>query len=236
MDTTAIVNALVDALLPELNEELPQAIKDAGLDPWKNVASDSKTLGKINLGVCKASAKASYSIKDMTGLSSLEITSAEAGSLQGTTTITGTLSMRAKLNKSLSAKVSGKISAKCGIVSDSASISGKVTAKGVTGKGAGNFTATISGTTACVTEAKITTFSLDYDDIDVKIDGLGIFNSLLDPLVDAVDALFGSAIKNEVANALKPVLNDLLKDELPFCIGVADVTGAVQTLQQPAAR
>jgi hypothetical protein len=236
MDTTAIVNALVDALIPTLNEELPQAIKDAGLDPWKTVAKGSDTLGKIDLGVCKASAKASYSITDMKGLSSIEITGADVTSLSGTTTITGTLSLSAKLNKDLSARLSGKISAKCGVISDSESISGTATAKGVTGKATGDFTATVGMPQSCLASVKITKFSLDYDDIKVKVDGLGIFNSLLDPLVDAVDALFGDAIKTEVADALRPVLNDLLADELPFCIGVSDVSGALETLQQPAAR
>ena len=235
MDATAIVNALIDAMLPALNAALPKAIKDAGLDPWKEVAKGSETLGKINLVVCTASAKASYSIKDMLGLSSIEITSADVTSLEGTTTVTGTLTMAAKLNKNLSAKLSGKVSASCGIVSESVGISGSVTAKGVTGKATGDFTATLSVEQSCMTSVKITKFSLNYSDIDVKVDGLGIFNSLLDPLVDAIDDLFGDAIKGEVADALKPVLNDLLADELPFCIGVTDVTGALQSLQQPAA-
>lgn len=236
MDTTAIVNALIDAMLPALNAALPQAIKDAGLDPWEDVAKGSDTLGKINLGVCTASAKASYSIKDMVGLSSLEITSADVLSLDGTTTVTGTLTMAAKLNKNLSAKLSGKVSAKCGLISESVSISGSATAKGVTGKATGDFTATIGVPQSCMTSVKITKFSLDYSDIDIKVNGLGVFNSLLDPLVDAIDALFGDAIKGEVADALRPVLNDLLADELPFCIGVTDVTGALESLQQPAAQ
>lgn len=236
MDTTAIVNALIDALIPTLNQELPQAIKDAGLDPWKDVVSDEETLGKINLGVCTASAKAKYSIKDMVGLSSMEILAADVTSLNGTTTVTGTLTMSAKLNKDLSAKVSGSVSAKCGFISEKVSISGTVTAKGVTGKATGDFTATVGVPQSCLAAVKITSFSLDYDDIKVKIDGLGIFNSLLDPLVDAVDALFGKEIKTEIADAIKPVLNDLLADELPFCIGVSDVTGALDTLQQPAAQ
>lgn len=216
-DTTTAVNALLDALLPTINQLLPPAITAAGLDPWKDVVSGSDTLGKINLGVCTASAKASYSIKDMTGLGSLQLTSIDALSLSGTTTITGALSLAGALGKSLSAKVSGKVSAKCGMISESVGISGKATAKGVTGKGTGEFTATL-GAESCLTAVKITTFSLDYDDIDISIDGLGMFNSLMDPLVDAVDALFGDAIKDEVARALMPVLNDLLKGELPLCV------------------
>lgn len=216
-DTTTAVNALLDALLPTINKVLPPAITAAGLDPWKDVVSGSDTLGKINLGICTASAKASYSIKDMTGLSSLQLTSIDALSLSGTTTITGTLSLAGALGKSLSAKVSGKINAKCGVISESVSISGKATAKGVTGKGTGEFTATL-GAESCLTAVTITAFSLDYTDIDINIDGLGMFNSFMDPLVDAVDALFGDVIKDEVAKALMPVLNDLLKGELPLCI------------------
>lgn len=224
MDTNAVLNALVSALLPTLNSALPQYIKNAGLDPWKDVVSDKKTLGKINLGICKASAKASYSIKDMTGLSSLVILQMAVATVDASQlpTVTGTLSMDAKLNSNLAAKVSGKITAGCGGINESVSISGKVTASGVRGTGKVEYVATIATPQSCFTRMQVNNLSLNYDHIKVELKGLGIFNSFMDPLVDVIDALFGDAIKGEISKALQPVLNDLIKSELPFCIPVSE--------------
>jgi hypothetical protein len=234
MDTDAILNALLDALLPDLNAALPKAIQDAGLDPWGTVAQGSDTLGKINLGLCTAKVKASYSIKDMTGLSSIEILSATvetSTTAASGTQATGTMALKARLNKSLSAKVSGKLSASCGGISESVKISGKITAKGVTGKGKGPYAATLGVPESCLQSLELSTFSLDYSSVDISIDGLGIFNSFLKPLEDVVTQLFKDAITTEVANAVKPLLNSLIADELPFCIGVTQVAGTETAAQ-----
>ncbi len=214
------LNALIEKLLPILNASLPTYIEDAGLDPWDEVLSGKETLGKINLGICTAKVKAKYNIKNMKGLSSLVIQSLTVESMEssGETTVTGTMKLAAKLSSSLSAKIGGSVSAECGVVKESIGISGKATAKGVTGQGNLTYTAELSVGSSCFTALKVKSLSLDYDDIKVEIDGLGIFNSFLQPLIDLIDVLFGDAIKGEVADALKPVFNDLIGKELPFCL------------------
>jgi hypothetical protein len=221
MDINKILNELITALLPNLNQALPKYIVSEDLDPWDDVVSGSVTLGKVDLGLCTASVKASYSIKNMVGLSSIVITSMTSETFDSTNlpTVTGTLNVSAKLTKNLSAKLSGKITAACGGLSlPSASISGTAIASGVTGTGKANFTATIALPQSCFTQVKLTSLKLNYSHIEVDISGLGEFNEFLEPLVDAINALFGNAIKGEIAEALLPVLNDLLKDELPLCI------------------
>ena len=220
MDITKVLNALIAVLIPTLNQALPKYIVDEDLDPWADVVSGTDTLGKIDLGVCTASVKASYTIEDMVGLSSIAITGMTVDTFDGANlpTVTGTISMAAKLNKDLSAKIKGKLTAACGILSESASISGKATATGVTGSGKGTFTATLDLAQSCFTEVKLDSLKLNYSHIKIEISGLGIFNEFLDPLIDVINSVFGSAIKSEVASALKPVLNDLIKDELPLCI------------------
>ncbi len=227
-DIEGMLNALIAALLPALNEALPPFIVSEGLDPMKTVVSGSENLGSIDLGICKAKAEANYSITDMKGLSSLFIETLTVDmsatringdeSTDTMTTVTGTLFMAAKLTSHLTADVSGSIKASCGGISEKVGISGKVTAKGVTGKGNANFTATLSLSKSCMTQLHITDLSLNYSDIDVSIDGLGIFNDLMQPLVDAIDDLFGSYIKDELSSVVKGVLNDLLKDFIPYCV------------------
>lgn len=221
MDIESVINSLLAALLPAINKQLPSFIQSEGLDPLDKVVSDDETLGKVNLGVCKAKAKASYDIKDMKGLSSMEVETLVLDSIDSQddlSNVTGTLSLSVKLNSDLTAKVSGKVKAACGVISETASISGKVTAKGVTGKGKATFTAGISTSKSCLNDVKITSLSLDYKNVDVKIDDLGIFNDLLDPLVDAVNDVFGKYIKDALAPVVKTELNKLIDDIVPMCV------------------
>lgn len=220
MDINKVLNALIAALIPTLNTALPKLIVSEKLDPWPEVLSGTDTLGKIDLEVCTASVKASYAIKNMVGLSSIVITGMTLQTVDSSKMpiVTGVMNLSATLNKSLSAKLSGGVTAKCGIVGGTEKISGTAKATGVTGSGQASFTANLALPQSCLNEVKITTLKLDYKDIEVKIDGLGFLNEFLKPLVDLIDELFGNAIKGEIAAALKPVLNDLMKDELPLCI------------------
>lgn len=223
MNADPILNALLDALLPEINDSLPTALKAGGFDTWKKVCSGSCSAGKVNLGLCKATAKASYSITDMKELSSIEILTVKVNTSSGPATggrWTGTMTMDAKLNKNLSAKVEGKVKASCGGLSDSAKIKGKVTGKGIKFTAKGPFEATLGTTDSCLQSLKIDTLKLDYSSIDVKIDGLGIFNSMLKPIEDAVFTLFKDALNKEIAGAVKPELNKVIKAEMPYCIGI----------------
>lgn len=225
-DIVGAINLLFEDLIPILNKELPPFIVSEGLDPMKTVVSGSDDLGKINLGICTAKAEADYSITNMKGLSSLVIEtltldSCEINGDESTDTLTevlGTLSVSARLTSNLSADVSGSIKASCDGISEKVGISGTVTAKGVSGSGQGSFTATVAAHQSCCTKLTITKLNLNYKDIDVSIDGLGIFNDLLDPLVDAINDLFGSYIKDELSSVVKNVLNGLLKDTLPLCV------------------
>lgn len=220
MDPNTVLNELVAALLPTLNQLIPPLIKSQDLDPWKDVASDKVTLDDTDLGICTAKAEASYAIKDMVGLSSLSVTGLTIATIDTSQfpTVTGTMTMSAKLNKDLSAKLSGKVSAKCGIVSESAGISGKVTAGGVTGTGKVDYAANLSVPEACLTQMTISKLSLDYKSVKAEIDSLGFFNELLAPLVDAIDLFFGDTIKGEIAGVVKSELNKLLEDVIPLCI------------------
>lgn len=221
MDIESTINALLAALLPAINKQLPSFMQSEGLDPLDKVVSDTITLGKINLGVCTAKAKASYDIKDMKGLSSLQIDTMVLDTIDSQdnlSNVTGTLSLSVKLNSDLTAKVSGNVKASCSIVSEKVGISGKVTAKSVTGKGKATFSAGISSSTSCLNDVTITSLSLNYKDVDVKIDDLGIFNEFLDPLVDAVNDLFGSYIKDALAPVVQKELNKLIDDIVPMCV------------------
>lgn len=224
-DVEGMINALIAALLPVINAEIPEVMVEEGLDPLEEVLSGSDTLGKINLGICTAKVKVNYNISDMKGLSSLYINSMEIDeckingdeSNETITTVVGSAWISVELTSDLSAKVGGSVEASCGGIDEKVGLSGKVTAGGVKGKGSTDFTVTLSAEQACFEELKITDFSLSYKDIDVDIDGLGIFNEFLQPLIDLINDVFGDYIEDALSPVVKDALNGLLKDMMPAC-------------------
>lgn len=76
---TELLNELIDSLLPELNSVLGDFIVSEGLDPLDEVVSGSETLARINLGL--ATASAGYEVRNLTGLSSLNVNSITLGTV-----------------------------------------------------------------------------------------------------------------------------------------------------------
>lgn len=224
MDITKLLNDLLAEVVPQINKTLPKAIKDAKLDPMKDVASEKKTFAKIDLGICKASAKGDYAIEDLKGLSSISITTmtVKNADVQNLSALTGTIKLSVKLSKKLSVKLSGGLTAECGIIHQRVGISGTATASGLSGSGEGDFKATytLSSGKLCLTKFTIKSFSLSYTDIDVNVNKLGIFNVILNALVDAINKLFGKAIKGEISSQVKPLLAKQISNELPYCTKV----------------
>jgi hypothetical protein len=220
MDITGLLNGLIANMLPALNKTLSTRIVNAGLDPWPNVDAGSKTLGEIHFHHVDASVTASYAITDMVGLSSMVMTALTVETVDSSKlpTVSGTLDFAATVNAPLSAKVSGEVEAKVEPFHESQGISGTVTATGVTGTGVMDFTATLSFPQSCFTQLTLTTLTLDYADITVRIDDLGVFNDFIKPLTDVINDLFGNDIKTKISDALPPVLNDAIAANLPFCV------------------
>ena len=230
MDVTKILNSLIAEFLPALNKALPPFIIKEGLDPWKDVLSGTDNLGDIDLGLCTASAKANYSINNMVGLSSMTVTAMTIDSIDSSRlpAVSGMMSLAARLNRNLSAKLSGSVTAGCGIISETVGLSGSATASGVSGRGNVFYSATIGLDKSCLTNLTLQTLLLGYKHIEVNIDGLGIFNEFLEPLVDAITVAFAQEITGLIAGALRPVLNDLMNGELPFCLSVSPDSGLIK--------
>jgi len=219
-----LLNALIKAKLPEINSAVNSAIKSQGLDPMKNVTSGSKTIGSINLGICTASANASYSLQNLTGLSSftinsLTITSATTG--KDGSSLHGAVQLNASMKSNLGIHVGGKFRAGCGFLSDSVGISGSVSISTVTVNASGNFDATVGGN-ICLTEIDIVNPGLNYGDINVNIDGLGIFNSLLHPLENFILGLVKGTIIDTIEKAITPPINDAIQGVMPQCTSITE--------------
>jgi hypothetical protein len=216
-----LLNQMIQNALPSINGAIKNQIISNNLDPWGQVASGSDTLGSINLGICDASCNANYNVGNMTGLSSFAINSIVLSQTQTDPTdpskLVGMVQVNASLGSNLSAGVGGGIEAKCGFIHPSVGINGSATISGINGLANGSFVATVSSGQVCLSSASISTMAISCDNINVSVDGLGIFSFLLDPLVNAIVGLFRGQITSAIGSAVTPVLNSKINGILPIC-------------------
>lgn len=219
-DDATVLDEALDAWVDELNAALPESIKAKGYDPLKTVASGTDTLGKINLGLCKASVKASYSITDLRDLSSLQISAAAVTSVDGVDTaddqrsgtLNGTLTFTADIGSGLSADIGGSVKASACGVSLKAGISGSAKASGVTATGTASFSASRVDGKFVVDDVTFDKPHVDYGKISIHVNGLGDLNQFLDELEDLIEDVFGSYLTNELAAILRDLLNSVAHD------------------------
>ena len=157
----------------------------------------------------------------MNGLSSFSINSIVLSNAQtdpnDPTKLVGNVAVTASLSSNLSAHVGGGIEAKCGFIHPSVSIGGTATVSGITGSAGGTFFAGVNNNQVCLNSLTITALSVNYSNIDVSIDGLGIFNTFLSPLVDAIVGLFKGQILSAISSAITPILNSVVNGAMPQC-------------------
>jgi hypothetical protein len=218
-----LLNALILSKLPAINTAVPSAIRNRGLDPMINVTSGSQTIGSINLGICTADATASYVLQNLTGLSTLHISSLVITSSTATpdgSALHGTVQLNASLTSNLGIHVGGSFRAGCGFIKPSVGIGGSVTVSGATISATGDFDATI-GQQICLTHIGISNPGFNYGSINVNIDGLGIFNSLLGPLKDFILGQVKGPIVSLIQGAVTPAVNNALNGIFPQCTSLS---------------
>lgn len=216
-----LLNKIIANMLPTINSGIQRTITSNHLDPWGQVANGSDNLGSIDLGICDASANASYYVGNLQGLRSFAINSIVISSIQtdpqDPSKLNGAISLSASLSANLSASVGGEFEAKCGFIHPSVGISGSAVVSGVSGGASGSFSASVNGSQVCLNSMTISALDINYSNISVNIDGLGIFNTFLSPLTSLIIGLFNGQIKGAISSALKPVLNTQANNALPQC-------------------
>jgi hypothetical protein len=209
-----LLNALIRSKLPEINTALIGAIRSGGLDPMANVTSGSQTIGSIGIWPFRIDAVASYSLRQLTGLSTLFINSLVITSANATadgSALRGTVSLQANLNSDLRMQVGGEFKAGVAV-----GIGGNVTMSAASINATGNFEATI-GNQLCLTRISVSDPGLNYRNVQVNIDGLGFLNSLLRPLENFILGQVKGPIINLIAGAVTPAVNNALKGVFPQC-------------------
>lgn len=217
----ALLNNIILKKLPDINSAIQNAIRSGGLDPMHSVASGTEDFGKIDLGFCDASANASYSIENLQGLSSFEITRLQIVSggadPNDPSRINGDIVLEAVLHSQIAAHLGGQFQAKCGFLHPTVGIGGTVTATQVSGGATGSFSAGLSGTQICLQSIHVQNLTINYGDASASIDGLGIFNVFLSPLTNFILGIFKGQIRALLGQVLNPVINNMIAGQLPQC-------------------
>ena len=215
-----LLNVIINEQLPKVNSEIQEAIKNNHLDPWGQVAHGTANLGSVNLGVCNAEARANYHVKNMTGLSSLNIDQLEIKSVQqgaNSSEYLGTVHMSALLRGNLTGHLGGRVEASCGFMHPSVAIGGLANVNGLTADATGSFTASMDGNKVCLNSITLSAVSINYANVHVETDGLGIFNEFTAKLIDMITELFKGQISGAISSAITPIISKELESVLPQC-------------------
>ena len=223
----ANLNAGSPGMVAKANALLPAKIKAAGMDPMTKPIGGKVGLN-INLGVCKASLKASYSVTNVKGLSALQLATMSYKS--GTSGAGGSLSLETAssvLPIGVTADLQGVASVGCGI--PDIKLTGTVTGSNLAGSMVGPTTLSIKniGTAAApklqaaISSMKVESFSPKFETVIVKLNQLpaaaelvseGLQKEIEKDFHNQIIALAGPMMKGQVEEALAkqlPLVIDL---------------------------
>jgi len=220
-DWLALLNQVLAKLVPVLSPVIDTLIKKEGLDPMVTATSGSVSK-KINLGVCTATASASWAVNDLTGLSTMQLLNLEALAIVGAinpAALNATLGVTTHFNGNLNAQVKGNAKAKCSFVDPSIGISGSVLVSGLTASGQGLFESVATNlTNPCLKAVNIQALKITYQAIKVTINDLGIFKDILDDLTNDIIAHFKSDLETRISDLTRKAAQDAVNGMLPFCV------------------
>ena len=214
--------------ITQINTNLDNGIIANNMDPWGQAAHGSSTLKEINLGFCKAEANGNFAVQNLTGLSTLNISEFNISDIypqsEGSDIYYGVGSCDGTID-ALSAGLYGYVRAHCGALGDHVDPTGSISIGGISFTLHFNVSGTLdtSDNEFCVNSLNFPSFE-NFDllgNVDVQINGLGIFQSLLEPIINWVtNNLIKSVLASAIEVAITNNVNQELNSNLPICISL----------------
>ncbi|WP_338849091.1 hypothetical protein V8J88_09060 [Massilia sp. W12] len=201
---SSLINQILSAMLPQLNQDIGPQIRQAGWDPSGNLVSGSQDFGIGTLH---------YSLGGLSGLSSLQLNSLSVSALDASNPgyLTGTMNFAGSFSSNISATVGADF--KIWFVDPSVSIA--LTLKSCSISGSMNFHADIGAVILKLDQVSNGAASISYGDSSYDISGLGPFDSLADTIGDAMMGLLKGQIQSEVSAAASMVVSQAVSGILP---------------------
>lgn len=207
----SIIDGILAAIIAPLNNALPDILKSAGMDPYKDVTS-GESGPHIDLGICTAKAEVFYHIREITGLSNLKINKIALN--QASSLNSFALDVEIAL-PSMHATVDGGAQLKCGILAAGPRIDGYIDANHVGGKATARLhIIELQNGKLKVLDFKIDKLDLNYSSVIPKIlvTGLGPFDVALTAVTSVIGGIIVNAFEGTVTEKLESVLAPLLEN------------------------
>ena len=220
-----LVNEALKDLLPVVNPIIDQEIKSQNLDPWQNVAGGTASPGQYcydfpwPVGNECVGASASWSVTNFKGLSALKIQKFTAISLQktgGNDEFSADVNLIVSSASSLQGSVSGSVGAKVAFIHPTVSIGGNVTVNSPVANDTGTITVSYKDGKICISKISLSAPTVHTGDISVSVNGLGVFDFLLDGVVNVIVNGFKSQLLGLLSSQLTPLLNREINSQMPF--------------------
>ncbi len=194
-------------VLPRLDQDLGALIKQDNLDPYANVAS-AKTGG--------SAASATASLRNLTGLSSLQISSL---TVTGVTArhlkhLAGNVALAAAFGSPLAAALSASARA---LFVKVGPVAGTMQVTDVSVRSGGSFQATLGGK-ICLNALEVHDLTVGFGSVSVDLPDLGELNHLLQPLEQAVVDHFKGEITSLLSSQVTTIMHEQLESMLPGCV------------------
>lgn len=206
---TNLLNQILNALKPQLNNSIGNAIREKGLDPYAKVASGSYD---FDIGT------AYYSVTNLTGLASTIIQSLQVSSVSGSgSNLTGVINFCSDIRSLLETQVGGSVH----VLFTHPSITGNVTFEEATASGNADFSTTIHNNQICLNSINVISVDFNYLNPNIDIDGSSIIKPILNALGNLIlDAVKGN-IRTLISGEVKDVLNQQINALLPQCYNLS---------------
>jgi len=220
-----------DKLVLELNNHLADLIHEAKLDPIVDVFADAKTLGNIRLGLVSSDIVSEYALTDLTGLASLNIISIDNTHLtRDKLHFNLHAGMPLQLQQDLHTNISGEIRSRIGFFGQSMTISGHAKVTNV------NIDASIKiqgqvnlhlkkSPEILFSQLSIERMVIDYDEITVNVDGLGVLNRFISPFSVVLSRILKSYLTKAADREVIQAINTKLAALFPFKFSIANIQG-----------
>ena len=227
-----ILNDMIQENMGTIDKIVSKQIKSNGFDPAGGSSSGSANTGEIGYGGVSLECKLKYDVKGLTGLSNssfqkLHIDTAHIA--LGTHRFSGTGSFKFGSRNHLTAHGSGSVTGTfenwVKNISKTVSVGAKATINGYYLSGSVSVTGVIKNNKVTIESMIIEESNTHIGDVDVDVDvnGLGIFN----PVINLVAGAFANGFATLASNALDglfPLVNNVIKAKvLPISVDVKEL-------------
>lgn len=222
MNITEIINNYVSENIDKINDGLDRAIENQGLDPAGGQSHGKFDAGSIDLGICTATAFASYTAQGLNGLSKSKFLNLKFSNISTSDDgeFSGAGVFEVGTQESLTANAYGSVHAGCGFVSKTVTLGAKATISGYKLSGYISISGNLTGNKIEIKSLHFEMSNTDVGSVSVNVEGLGIFNFLVDAIASGLASGFTSLVTKSGPSIVNAINGEIIDSLLPIEIDI----------------